>query len=141
MSYTKTITIEIDGNDGVGKTYTIAQLRTRQEEIKHILQANVVFKDRGALTLATDSGQFIKEPNHIYIILDASIYYCQDNILKRGDSIEEKYHTKKDLEYYRNKFLTLAMQYNIPVVFKHSNVRDESTIFDIMNVIKKYNYD
>lgn len=103
--------IEIDGNDGVGKTYLIERLSDDS-----FFKENAIFMDRGQLTKATDSGIFKREENHIYIILDAPIETCQERILKRGDSLDEKYHTREDLEYYRQRFLDLAKEHNIPVV-------------------------
>lgn len=120
--------VEIDGNDGVGKTFIINKLQ--QENLR-----NVKFQDRGQLTKATDTDIFIPEDNHIYIILDASVDYCQRNILKRGDSIKEKYHTKEDLTYYREKFLKLAEKYSIPVIDQEKFSTEETLqkIKEIMN--------
>ena len=112
------LTVEIDGNDGVGKSYFIEKMSFITEDVIKLPNCNiqVVFKDRGALTVATDKDNFVKEENHIYILLDASIEWCQRNILKRGDSIEEKYHTIEDLTYYRKRFLDLAYKNDIPII-------------------------
>lgn len=104
----KTRIIEIDGNDGVGKTFAISRLKD--------IFCDVEFRDRGRLTIATDTDDFTKEGGVMYVLLDGSVEWCQRNILKRGGSIEEKYHTAKDLTFYRQRFLKLAQDNLIPVI-------------------------
>ena len=58
--------VEIDGNDGVGKTTCINILKQHFGD-------DIEFKDRGALTLATDSDEFNKEKGVCYILLDCSV--------------------------------------------------------------------
>lgn len=101
--------IEFDGNDGTGKTYTINLL-------KNIFN-NCMFVDRGLFSKATllkeENDEMYKyiddniDKNRIYIILDDYPEHCQQLIKKRGDSIEEKYHTMEDLEYYSKQFTKL----------------------------------
>lgn len=119
--------VEIDGNDGVGKTTCINILKQHFGD-------DIEFKDRGALTLATDSDEFNKEKGVCYILLDCSVEECQNRILKRGDSITEKYHTIEDLTYYRERFLKIASE-NYIAVF---NVTLKLPINEIINYIKGF---
>jgi len=119
--------VEIDGNDGVGKTTCINILKQHFGD-------DIEFKDRGALTLATDSDEFNKEKGVCYILLDCSVEECQNRILKRGDSITEKYHTIEDLTYYRERFLKIASKNNIAIFDTTLNL----PINDIINYIKGF---
>lgn len=135
----KHIILEVDGNDGVGKTTLISELKNHTD-FKNLLISNnftVGFKDRGQMTKATDSGLFTKESGHIYILLDADPYWCQKNIQKRGDSITEKYHTLEDLSYYQKRFNQIAQQYNIPV-FHPDHYKLDIIITKIIKLIKNY---
>lgn len=134
----RTLIIEIDGNDGVGKTYTIERLKEELPELEKECNCHIVFKDRGALSQATITGQFQKESDHVYIILDASIEYCQKNIVKRGDSLDEPYHNVNDLVYYRQKFHELSVKHKIPTVIKGSFIEDSSVLSIIKSIIKDY---
>ena len=101
--------VEFDGNDGTGKTYTINVLSK--------VFPNCIFIDRGLFSKATllsdENDEMYKyiddniDKHRIYIILDDYPEHCQYLIKKRGDSIEEKYHTIEDLEYYRKQFTNL----------------------------------
>lgn len=119
--------VEIDGNDGVGKTFIINELS------KKFNKGDVIFRDRGQLTKATDSDIFIKEDNVIYILLDCDENISQNRIKERGDSIEEKYHTMEDLKYYRKKFLLLAEDNNIPIFRTDLNDNVIENIFNFIN--------
>ena len=55
----------------------------------------------------------------LYIILDDFPEHCQQRIQKRGDSLDEEFHTLEDLEYYRKSFMLL---YNHCKEKKYSNV-------------------
>ena len=112
--------IVVDGNDGTGKSYRIEQLKKIFPEIE--------FEDRGIFSKATlneslftleSIKDFIKARDEfldyikntedtLYIIIDASVETCQKRILERGDSLEEEYHTKEDLEKFRKRFLYLV---------------------------------
>ena len=136
---TTTITVEIDGNDGVGKTHFIKKMSFVNECIIKLFKHNfqILFKDRGALTIATDKDNFFMEENHIYILFDASVEWCQRNILKRGDSIEEKYHTVEDLTHYREKFLELAHKHNLPII-PIEEYTDTEVIKTIIQIISDF---
>lgn len=99
--------VEIDGNDGTGKTTIIKELKKHNPDFE--------IKDRGALSIATDSGKFKKEKNVCYVIITASPVTCQNRIKGRGDSIIEKYHTMEDLNKYHGRFINLGKEYNIPI--------------------------
>lgn len=112
----------LDGNDGTGKT-------TRANAIREIMGIEV--NERGPLSRLTDCDELFglfsykKEPigysetaidamdemkrntDTLYVILDSPVKTCQQNIISRGGSIEEKYHTFEDLCYYRERFRML----------------------------------
>lgn len=112
--------IVVDGNDGTGKSYRIEQLKK--------VFPGIEFEDRGIFSKATlneslftleSIKDFVKERDEfidyiknnedtLYIIVDASVETCQKRILERGDSLEEEYHTKEDLEKFRKRFLYLV---------------------------------
>ena len=112
--------IVVDGNDGTGKSYRIEQLKK--------IFPGIEFEDRGIFSKATlneslftleSIKDFVKARDEfidyikntddtLYIIVDASVETCQKRILERGDSLEEEYHTKEDLEKFRKRFLYLV---------------------------------
>lgn len=103
--------IEIDGNDGVGKTTYIKRLQ-------EIFPKDIFF-DRGALSKATlhelwESEQPIYKEmielnsNICYILLDTYVEQSQERILKRGDRIDVPYHNIDDLIKYQYRFHVLA---------------------------------
>lgn len=112
--------IVVDGNDGTGKSYRIEQLKK--------IFPGIEFEDRGIFSKATlneslftleSIKDFVKARDEfidyiknnedtLYIIVDASAETCQKRILERGDSLEEEYHTKEDLEKFRKRFLYLV---------------------------------
>ena len=115
--------IVIDGNDGTGKSFRI-------EYLKKIFP-DIIFNDRGIFSEYTlndnifnsiDSTTSIqlkkyeetkffelieRDNTTLYIICDCSIEKCQERILNRGDSLDEEYHTKEDLNKYKERFLYL----------------------------------
>ena len=112
--------IEVDGNDGTGKSYRIEKMKE--------LFPGLVYYDRGIFSKATlneklfqnkNSQEWYKEKEYfynlvkshsdtLYIILDASPATCQRRIKERGDSLEEEYHTKEDLLKYSERFYELC---------------------------------
>lgn len=92
--------IIIDGNDGCGKSTVI----------KHLVTAgykNVI--DRGLPTYLTDNLRDIsvhnnKPTNDCFIILDCTAETSQKRLLMANKSLNEKYHTRKDLLKYRSLF-------------------------------------
>lgn len=135
--------IEFDGNDGTGKTYII-------NKIKHVFP-NCEFIDRGVFSKMTlipgkltdkKIAKAIEEnvnDDTIYIILHDTVESCQARILKRGDSITEKYHTEKDLTFYGKRFIELysgCVKHNKKNVFLASR-QNPMCIQDIINFIKQ----
>ena len=107
--------IEIDGNDGVGKT-TVCNM------LKKIIPFNIKINDRGSVTDQTDKeGTFFKkERDTAYIVLDASENLSRERIEKRHKEsnveIDEKYESISALMYYRKRFREIAADNEIPVV-------------------------
>lgn len=139
--------IEIDGNDGVGKTTYINKLKE--------FFPNDIFLDRGLLSKATLHPYWDNElkknqvrnykymcplnKNVCYILLDTYPKLCQERILKRGDSIIEKYHTMEDLILFQKRFLTLATsnkQRCIPIYSTHLDINENIT--KIVNYINGF---
>lgn len=137
----KEIIVEIDGNDGVGKTYlkTLLSDNTDLKDFSAIHNIKIRLQDRGEMTRATDSGVFNREEGHMYLLLDCSPAICQQNILHRGDSITEKYHTLEDLLYYHDRFLAIAKKNDIPV-FQREEYSIEELISAVVDTIKEYVY-
>lgn len=105
-----TFNVEFDGNDGTGKTYVINLIKR--------YFTHCTFKDRGIFSKATllnktSEGKMYEyidnniDRDTLYIILDDFPEHCQQKIQKRGDSLEEEFHTLEDLEYYRKLFMLL----------------------------------
>lgn len=118
--------IVIDGNDGTGKSFRIEYLKK--------MFPNIMIKDRGIFSEYTLNNNIFncidnitsiqlkkyeetkffelieKDNTTLYIICDCSIEKCQERISNRGDSLDEEYHTKDDLNKYKKRFLYL---YNI----------------------------
>lgn len=111
--------IEVDGNDGTGKT-------TRIEYLKKIFP-DIPILDRGEFSKATlnedifadsknwkciiESRNFyntIKYSDRLYIIMDADPEVCQQRIIARGDRIDVPYHNMDDLIKYHDRFLHLV---------------------------------
>ena len=98
--------IEVDGNDGTGKSTLIKYLESKFSQC--------TFSDRGLFSKFTlkedvkDFREIVKTSGKYYIILKSSIEASQNRILKRGDSLEERFHTKEDLSKYNDKFKSLV---------------------------------
>ena len=96
--------IEVDGNDGTGKTTLARLLRERGYTVV----------DRGLATLLTDEPaaairqQHITNPGTLIIILDCEPVICQERILAAGRSLTERYHNLADLLEYRERFRAIA---------------------------------
>lgn len=102
---------EIDGNDGTGKSFRAAMLKS--------IFPNIPIQDRGLFSEATlderifehdaDAiAQFrnsiLKNNDVVYIICVCSIRKSQERILSRGGSLEEEFHTEADLKKYNERF-------------------------------------
>ena len=133
------LTVEIDGNDGTGKTYLINKLRDYlfiNFNYDWKLNRDIVFEDRGVLSVATLSEEWNKETpditrtcklsteNTIYILIDDTPVSCQKRIKERGDSIEEEYHTLDDLIKYRERFNKLRETFFTEIIYVSKNGED-----------------
>ena len=111
--------IVIDGNDGTGKTFRVNLLRKMFPNIE--IEDRGIFSDKTLDDCLFDYNKassinhrknFVnsieEQKDTLFIICDASVETCQKRISKRGDSLEEEYHNKKDLIKYRKRFMLLA---------------------------------
>lgn len=136
--------IEIDGNDGVGKTTYIKRLQE--------IFPNDIFLDRGLLSKLTLSTEWNKEkpninsmcnfnPNICYILLDTYPEQCQQRILSRGDRIDVPYHNMEDLLKFQKRFKILATSNSkrkIPMFMTYMDFNDNiSRIVNYINGFKQ----
>lgn len=111
--------IEVDGNDGSGKTFRIGIIKN--------MFPNVEVVDRGLfskytldefyprlngnehhLELAAEFRHIVRESTDtLYVIMDCPIPTCQQRIKNRGDSLEDAYHTENALSLYEWRFRRL----------------------------------
>ncbi|AYV78718.1 MAG: hypothetical protein Edafosvirus27_7 [Edafosvirus sp.] len=101
------LTIDIDGVDGTGKSSSVNILRDKFPEIK--------FNDRGILSKLSDVyddklPESLPDDSHYYIILDAEPDVCVRRICKRGRPVD-KYDKYPSIYKYRNRYLRLAIRY------------------------------
>ena len=150
------LTIEIDGNDGTGKTYLINSIREylfNNFNYNWKLNRDIVYEDRGLLSVATLSNEWEKEnpditnickldkENTLYILIDDIPEKCQERILARGDSIEEEYHTLADLQKYRDRFNKLKDTFS-DIIYIQKNGKDftDDVLYKLsLLIIKKHN--
>ena len=145
------LTVEIDGNDGTGKTFLINEIK-RQLAFTGF-KGDVKFNDRGILSKATLADTWKDNPDNpnlaglckfnkdtIYYLIDDIPIVCQNRIIERGDSIEEEFHTLEDLKKYRERFLQLRDYYdNINIIKKNGFEFDHTTIMQIViKILVKY---
>lgn len=114
--------IEIDGNDGTGKT-SLVQL---------LSELGIKAQDRGLITKKTDNPETPLEKDTLYIILDASVETCQQRLLKAGKNLDEKYHTEDDLRFYRDRFREIA--YSSTAILVQSTTIPE-TLLEVISLI------
>jgi ATP phosphoribosyltransferase len=98
--------IEVDGNDGSGKSTLVRLLAA------HGIEA----RDRGAMTRATDDDSVAPEPETLYLLLDAPVSACRERLAAAGKDLDERYHTLADLEHYHQKFLEIAPRFGAVVI-------------------------
>ena len=103
--------IEIDGNDGTGKTTRVKFLRKiypGYEILDRGLLSQWVMEDfRFKDWYQIDQLKGFREDT-LYITLYTTVEKSQERIVKRGDSLEEEYHNKEDLLKYNARFAFLA---------------------------------
>ncbi len=115
--------VEIDGNDGTGKTTLVAALR----------EAGVHVSDRGKMTLATDNPNLRPEESVIYILLDCPVRVSRARLEAAGKSLEEKYHTVQDLTFYRKRFLDVAELFRARII--DANQKPEAVLLEVMTIL------
>jgi len=114
--------IEIDGNDGTGKTTLVSLLK------KYGIHAI----DRGKMTKATDNPELLPEKGSCYILLNAPVKTCQQRLLAAGKSLDEPYHCEEDLVYYEKRFLEVAKNFNAYCVDSTSQLATLQTVLSII---------
>ncbi|MBI5153491.1 MAG: hypothetical protein HZA36_03480 [Parcubacteria group bacterium] len=92
----------VDGNDGTGKTTLVCALKKKGYHAY----------DRGIPTTLTmlDDIPFEIPTDEIYIILDVPVEVSQERLLRAGKSLNQPFHTIRDLTYYRRRFQEVAEQ-------------------------------
>lgn len=108
--------IEVDGNDGAGKSFRIELLKK--------MFPNVEVADRGLFSkytldefyprlnggeksdrLADEFRNLVRSNlDTLYIIMDCPIPTCQDRIKSRGDSLDTQFHSETALAMYEWRF-------------------------------------
>ena len=103
--------IEIDGNDGTGKTTRVKFLKKMYpgyEILDRGLLSQWVMEDfRFNSWYQIDQLVGFREDT-LYITLYTTVEKSQERIVKRGDSLDEEYHNKEDLCKYNARFAFLA---------------------------------
>ena len=102
----------VDGNDGTGKSTLVEALRTLGYEVD----------DRAEPTKMTDDPSLKADPDALYLILDASVDICRARLEKAGKDLNEAYHTREDLAFYRQKFFEVLdrLPHNVVIDAAHS---------------------
>lgn len=129
------IILDIDGNDGTGKSTVIKLLQQKCNPNE------ITFNDRGILTKLTDVyDEDLPEslPNdRCYLILDADPDILMRRIYKRGPPFD-KYDTYPKIFQYKNRFMRLAIKYQTLYIdtSKLSIANVMRHITDILNNIR-----
>ena len=105
MEYDKRI--EVDGNDGTGKTTLVQSLREMGYKNVH---------DRGDMAKATDHPKVQPNPDTTYILLVCPPEVSKSRLISRGADMDDPYHTDKALAYYDSRFRMLAKRFNAHVI-------------------------
>ena len=139
MNSRKHTKICIDGVDGSGKTTIHSLLRKAYP--------NLEIQDRGMLTRLTDvypdDHPKTLDNDTLYIVLDADVEICHNRILARnakskseGKEIKtDKYDEPVLLFKYKNRFVRLAIEYQIPYVDTSNQLINE-TFNHVINIIE-----
>lgn len=114
--------VEIDGNDGVGKSTLVRSLA----------QYGLVAQDRGRMTMATDNDSVGPEEGVLYILLDAPWAVCYNRLRGAGKDTTEKYHTPEDLWRYGTRFRVVAERFSAHIVHAESETQ---TLVQTMGLI------
>ena len=98
----------IDGDRGaVGLSRNPIHVISDQLGLTNIDDVNAYLNDVLSNLEDLKVGDIILWNGGLYIILDDFPEHCQQRIQKRGDSLDEEFHTLEDLEYYRKSFMLL----------------------------------
>jgi len=98
--------IEIDGNDGTGKSTLVRMLAA----------LGIEAQDRGRMTLATDDPSVGPESDVLYILLDLSPAECADRLEAAGKSLEELFHRPADLQHYAHRFRDVSQVFGAVII-------------------------
>lgn len=121
------ITVVVDGNDGAGKTTLVELLR----------QHGYTVTDRGIPTKRTDDSSVKPVPGEVYLILDVPVKVSRERLQKAGKDLTERYHTVKDLTYYRKRFQVVARQ--LPNCFLiDANVSEAELLAKALSVLQQF---
>jgi thymidylate kinase len=120
--------IVVDGNDGVGKSTLVRDLKQR----------GFTVEDRGIPTKMTDDTTLLPSDNdNIYLILDAPVSVSQDRLRRAGKDLTEPYHTPEDLEYYRERFLRVAEKLGRKCRILDANKSSREVLVDALDAIRE----
>ena len=117
----------VDGNDGTGKSTLVEALRALGYEVD----------DRAEPTKMTDDPSLKADPDALYLILDASVDICRARLEKAGKDLDEAYHTRKDLAYYRQKFYEVIDRLPNHVVIDAAHSPDR-VLSQVLRVLRGY---
>ncbi len=98
--------IEVDGNDGTGKS-TLVRL---------MAEYGVESRDRGVMTRASDDTSIGPEEGTLYIVLDVPVETCRERLAAAGKDLDEQYHRVEDLTHYRQVFLDLVPRFGATLI-------------------------
>ena len=98
--------IEVDGNDGTGKS-TLVRL---------LAEYGVEARDRGVMTRASDDPSIGPEENTLYIVVDAPVEVSRERLAAAGKDLDEQYHRVEDLTHYRQVFLDLVPRFDAALI-------------------------
>lgn len=112
----------IDGNDGVGKTTLVENLR----------KIGVDAYDRGWLSKKTLDDSVQPEKDSITILLDAPVEVSLNRLKRRGANMSEEYHTRESLAFFRGIYASLAERHGVPKV---SALDEKQTLKDVLHEI------
>lgn len=119
--------IVVDGNDGTGKSTLVERLR----------KDGYCVQDRGIPTKLTDDPSVKPNSDEFYIILDAPVEVCRERLKTAGRDLNEKYHTIKDLTYYRKRFRNVVEQLGDYATLIDADKNIEEVYYDSVKSIKE----